>query len=330
MVESLDIDYKIIFYIHADSDYLYHDPNGNPVFGNSKVLKAAHEIAEGAKLGEVFIFYQRPERRILGLFPRRSSQLYHYINGELTGVMVYRHSNRSEDFLTTEAQLYHQYGSQSQNSEQKIHFLYFGHEISLQDGKRYHHTLPDIEVNIDSFSQGLKNFLNGDALRFDLIVVSTCNNGSPALAGHLMPISNTLLASPQNLHLSHIDSANLSYLESNPVISSVQLAYLIAEKTFNRLETDIHTAITLAVYDFEVVRQYRSELDTFRELYDKLDYRPFYADNVDCDEVNFFDGERFREGVKTWYKPAGFGRRSQVTNHSGWGCRPLMQESRRE
>lgn len=330
MDETLDADYSIIYYIHADSDYLYHDSNGEPVRGNSKVLKTAIEVAEGAKSGEVFIFYQRPERRFLGLFPRRSSRLYHYSNGELTGRVGYRHSNKSEDFLTSEAQLYHQYRIHSWNIDQEIHFLYFGHEIPLEDGKKYHRTLPDIEVNIESFTKGIQKFLPGDEQRFDLVVLSTCNNGSPAMAEYLMPISNTVIASPQNLHLSHIDSGSLSYLESNPEISSLQLARSAAEKTYNRLEAEILTAITLTVYDFEVVREYRDELQIFKELYENLETKPFYADNVDCNEVEFFDSERFSKGLTTWYKSARFGRRSLTATHSGWGCRPLIQNRRDE
>lgn len=71
--ETVDADYSIIYYIHADSDYLYHNSNGDPIRGNAKVLQTAYEVAEGAKSGEVFIFYQRPEKKLLGLFPRRSS-----------------------------------------------------------------------------------------------------------------------------------------------------------------------------------------------------------------------------------------------------------------
>lgn len=324
--ETVDADYSIIYYIHADSDYLYHNSNGDPIRGNAKVLQTAYEVAEGAKSGEVFIFYQRPEKKLLGLFPRRSSQFYHYVNGELTGRVTYRHSNKSEDFLTTEAQLYQQYRNPSRINDQDIHFLYFGHEIPLEDGKKYHQTLSEIDVNMESFSRGMQKFLAGDEQRFDLLVLSTCNNGSPVMAQNLMPISDTVLASPQNLHLSHIDSGSLGYMESTPEISSLELAQTMAEKTYTRLESEIMTAITLTVYDFNVVRNYREELQTFVTSYENLDPKPFYTDNHDCNQVDFFNDEQFSKGIFTRYKPARFGRKSLTTTHSGWGCKPLIQD----
>lgn len=324
--ETIDADYSIIYYIHADSDYLYHESNGVPVQGNSLVLKNAHKVAEGAKSGEVFIYYQQPERKLLGLFPRRSSQFYHYLNGELISMVEYRHSNKREDFLTSETQLYHQYRIQSRNNDQDMHFLYFGHEIPLEDGEKYHRTLPDIEVNIETLSMGIQKYLSDDNQRFDLVVLSTCNNGSPAMAESFLPITNTVIASPQNLHLSHIDSESLTLLEKNPEISSVQLAQSMAKKTYNRLESEILTTITLSVYDFEIVREYKNELQGFKESYDDLELRQFYTDFVDCNNVDFFDSERFSRGVSTWYKPARFGRESLTNTHSGWGCRPLIQD----
>lgn len=325
--DSIDPDYSIIYYIHADSDYLYHDSNGKRVVGNSKVLNTAHTVAKGAESGEVFIFYQRPVKKILGLFPRKSSQFYHYKNGQLTAVVLYRHTDKSEDFLTTESQIYDQYVNQSPRNNQKSHFLYFGHEIPLKDGKKYHRTVPDIDVNISSFTKGIESFLTSEDHRYNLIVLSTCNNGSPTMAENLMPISDTVIASPQNLHLSHIDTGSLNELEGNPDLSSLHLARSMAEKTFNRLESEILTAITLTVYDFDAVREYGTELRAFKSRYDSLNYEPFYSDNIDCREVEFFDDVRFSNGINTWYKPARFGRRTNVETHSGWGCRPLIQHS---
>jgi len=324
MDESAVGDYSIIYYIHADSDYLYHDANGEPVQENNLVLETAFEVAEGAKSGEVFIFYQRPERKLFGLFPRRSSRFYHYSNGILTGRVDYRHSEKKEDFLTTEALLYHQYRIHPQNNAQRTHFLYFGHEIPIDDGKKYHRTLPNIEVNVESFSKGLKKFLGGDGQRFDLVVLSTCNNGSAIVAEHLLMITDVLLASPQNLHLSHIDSGSLRLLELELRVSAAELTQVMADQTYQRLDSQILTAITLTMYDMEVVRQYEEGLQRFTGLYENLNTKKYYSDNIDCNEVDFFDEELFSKGVMTWYKPARFGRRTLTTKHSGWGCRPLI------
>lgn len=324
--KTVDTDYSIIYYIHADSDYLYHDSNGNPVLGNSQILNTAHKVAENAKSGEVFIFYQQPVKKFLGLFPRKTSHLYYYSKGELSNVVLYRHANKNENFLTTEAQLFFQYGNQFQYDQQKLQFLYFGHEIPLNDGKKYHLTLPEIDVNIESFSNGIAKFLTGEGQRFDLVVLSTCNNGSPAMANSLLPITDTLLASPQNLHLSHIDTGSLNDLESDSEISSNQIAQSMAEQTYNRLDSEILTTITLAVYDFKTIKDYREDLERFIVSYEQLDPISYYSDNIDCNRVDFFDNELFRAGVNSWYKPARFGRRSLTDGHSGWGCRPFIEE----
>ena len=326
--ETVNVNYSVIYYIHADSDYLYHDAAGEPVRGNSKVLDTALKVAEEAKSGEVFVIYQPPEKRFLGLFPRKKSQFYHFINGELTSHVKYRHSDKNEDFLTTEARLFNQYQTPFGKENRQNYFLYFGHEIPDDNGKKYHQTLPDITVNTRSVSAGIQKFLASDEDRYDLVVLSTCNNGTPVMADHLMPISDLLLASPQNLHLSHIDSKNLDLMESNPGISSVQIADSMAEHTFQRLETDIHTAITLTVYDFRRMQEHKNELHAFATAYNRLDDKKHFSDNIDCNQVGFFDDETFGKGIKTWYKPARFGRQSLTNTHSGLGCKPRTDSER--
>ena len=325
MDETESMDYSVIYYIHADSDYLYHNADGKQVRGNSKVLDTAFRVAEEAKSGEVFIFYQRPEEKFLGLFPSRNSRLYNYTKGELISQVNYRHTDKNEEFLTTEARLYNQYRTHSGKENRRTHFLYFGHEIPVGEGKKYHLTSPDVAVNTGSFSEGIQMFLGTDNQRFDLVVLSTCNNGTPVMAEHLMLFSDVLLASPQNLHLSHIDSESLDLLESEPGISSIQLAHSMADQTYSRLESETQTAITLTVYDFEIVQEYQNELHAFSMAYDTLGSKQYFSDNVDCNQVEFFDDDTFRKGLKTWYKPAKFGRKSLTTTHSGWWCKPLTE-----
>jgi hypothetical protein len=321
----VNVDYSVIYYIHADADYLYHDAAGEPVRGNQQVLDAALKVAEEAESGEIFIFYQRPEKKFLGLFPRKSSRFYHYTNGKKTSHVKYRHADSEEYFFATEAGLYEQYRNHPKKENQRNFFLYFGHEIPDEDGKKYHRTLPDIAVNTETFSSGIQKFVATDDQRYDLVVLSTCNNGTPGMAAHLMPFSDALLASPQNLHLSHINTKSLGLLESNSGISSIQLADSMADQTYRRLETEIQTAITLSVYDLDVVKEYQNELHAFATAYDTLGRKQRFSDNVDCSQASFFNEDTFEKGVKTWYRPAKFGRKSSITTHSGWGCTPLLE-----
>jgi hypothetical protein len=320
--ENAKVNYSVIYYIHADSDYLYHNVSGDPVRGNSQVLETAIGVAKTAESGEVFIFHHLPEKKILGLFPRNKSHFYHYVNGELSSQGKYRHSNRRETLLAAEARLYNQYHIHSGKEGLRKYFLYFGHEIPFDEGKKYHRTLKKVAVNTTTFSTGVQKFLVSGAQRFNLVVISSCNNGSPDMAYQLMPFSDVLLASPQEMHLSHIDSKNLRLMDINPEIPSVQLAHAMADQTFSRLESEIHTTITLTVFDLTVLQNYKSTFHNFLSSYSPGQAQAF-SDNVDCKQYDFFNPEILTLGLRMWYKPARFGRHAPTNTHSGWGCKPL-------
>ena len=318
------INFSVIYYIHADADYLYHTSEGQPVRDNRDVLTTAFEVGANSRSGEVFIYYQRPIKKILGLIPQKSSQLFHFKKGQLITYVKYRHPDKKEAFLTTEAQLIDQYRSQNRDDSHRNYFLYFGHEIPAESGKNYHRSLPDVDVNAVSFATGIQNFLLSDEDSFDLAVLSTCNNGTPAMVKHLMPFTHAMLASPQNLHLSHVDSGSMALLEKEPGISPLQLGRLMAEGTYHRLEETVHTTITLALYNFEEIGEYIQPLTLLTSSKEASDQSIHFQDNVDCTQFPLLDSESFSKGVETWYKPARFGRPSGQYSHSGWGCKPSI------
>jgi len=319
------VEYSVIYYIHADSDYLYHDQEGQPIRKNSRVLATAFEVAEQARSGEVFIYHQRPGKKLLGLFPRRSSRFFHYRNGQLYNRVKYRHTDKKEAFLATEAQLLNQYRAHNRTGNHQNYFLYFGHEIPSGNGTGYHLSLPGIDVNTVTFANGIQNFLLSDEDRFDLVVLSACNNGTPAMAELLVPFTNAMLASPQNLHLSHFDSGRMALLEDEPGISSLQLGHSMAEQTYQRLDTTVQSAITLALYDLKDIRTYINTLTSLTASNTVSDRSVQFQENVDCTELSLWDPDIYRNGVKTWYKPSRFGRQPGQHTHSGWGCKPEVK-----
>ncbi|NIR95711.1 MAG: hypothetical protein GWO08_19335, partial [Gammaproteobacteria bacterium] len=145
------------------------------------------------------------------------------------------------------------------------------------------------------------------------------------MAVELMPFAHIMLASPQNLHLSHIGSQKLDLLENQPEITNTQLADSMATQTYQRLKKEIQTAITLSIYDLDVVKGYQNELRTFITAYDSLNQKQYSSNNIDCNQASFFDEATFEKGVKTWYKPANFGRNTNDSTHSGWGCVPVLE-----
>jgi len=58
------------------------------------------------------------------------------------------------------------------------------------------------------------------------------------------------------------------------------------------------------VYDFELIQDYKNELQNFAREYESMKAIQYISDNIDCSEVEFFDDELFRRGIITWYTPA--------------------------
>lgn len=317
--EVSEPDYTIVVYIHGDSDYLFHDGDGNRTEADQHALSKAMDIAVNAGSGEVFVYHHQPAKRFLWMIPRRTNELYHFINGEKVRHIKYRRSS-DELFLQTEADFFQKH-SISQNKDHQAYFVYFGHEIPEKNYKGYHQSQSDIVVDTETFARGAQSFLDSDDALFDLMVLSTCSNGTPAMVKQLSGITNYLLASPLNLHLSYIDITSLKLLETNPQISANELATEIAEESYDRLSDSIQTVISLSVYDINAVEEYVENL-----LNRTLSYReaenpnPFY-ENIDCAELSFFDQEKFTSGVQTFFRPARFGHRSSGNSHSGWGCK---------
>src|SRR5699024_12401976 len=71
-------EYTIIYVIHGDSDYLYHTIDGSPRQSDEHVLHEALQTARGAKHGNVFIFHQKPETKILWSFPKNDRHFFSY------------------------------------------------------------------------------------------------------------------------------------------------------------------------------------------------------------------------------------------------------------
>lgn len=321
--ERYSADYAVFYYIHADGDYLFHDSEGNPVQADQRALAAAIRVAENAQSGEVFIFHQRPQKRFLHLFPRRSSALYYYRNGDEVSRVKYRHAEKDEDFLDTERELFERYNSEKDAKARQKYLLFFGHEIPAEDGYKYHQTLPGVNVTAESFAAGIQGFLDGERDKFELVVLSACSNGTPAMAKHLLPAADYLLASPQNLHLSHIDSDSLHLLETNRDKPPPEIAGAMAEQTYNRLAESIQTTITFTIYDLDTVRDYIEELYARNSEYEMENRPDPYRENIDCGELPFFNLQKYNRGLESWYRPPRFGRQAGRGSHSGWGCKGL-------
>jgi hypothetical protein len=312
--------YTVIYYIHADGDYLYHLADRTPVRGNEQVLASAIEVAQHARSGEIFIFHQKSQRKRFGLFPRNQNAFYHYRNGKLQTSSKYRYGSGDTILFSKESDIVKYYRTNTLTPNHQSYFFYFGHEIPIQVDNQYNPSFPEMVVTTETFGAELKRFLSTDQV-LDLVVLSTCNNATAPMASQLTPYANFLLASPQNLHLSHIDTDAISMLESNRSTTPEEIAFAMASNTFTRLSDQVFTAVTLSIVDLKTVKSYVNDLTHRITSYRAAENPNLIRDNIDCKELDFFVPEIFTHGITSYYRPAKFGRPSASATHSGWGCK---------
>jgi hypothetical protein len=321
--ESVPPDYSVIYIIHGDANYLYHDANGKALEADEEVLEEAKAVGKQAKNGEVFIFHQKPERKILWLFPKKDRRFFQYRNGTL--VRDERYSPQSgRAVFTSEIEFYKRYShpNRQASSNSKKVLLYFGHEIPFEGGQGYFASRPKTPFGTDIFAKSVASFLPTQNARFDLTVLSTCNNGTPAMLQSLSPHSRYVLASPQNLHLSHMDTGRLSRLLEQGEATGKQIADSLASRTYERLSSFLQTVITLSVYDTDAIGSYLGLLNrSYQNYLSARTENKSPRGNIDCDKLPFFDADEDTAGLEVWYKPPRFGQKENAEEYSGWGCK---------
>jgi hypothetical protein len=314
-------EYTIIYVVHGDSDYLYHTPNGSARQSDEHAMKEALQTARRAKHGQVFIFHQNAEHKILWLFPKKDREFFYFRGGKLVHKQRYSPHSNLKSFVT-EAKLYQKYARNPNSSNAPVIFLYIGHEVPVTFNYPYDLSRPKARFDTNTFVQGVKSFLSGKGSSFSLVVISTCNNGTPAMVQKLSSYTHYILASPENLHLSQINTERLSsFLENGNTV--LQTADSMAAHTFKRLKGFLQTTITLSLYDTHETKKYLPVLAKKYETYlQTLASENLLKDNIDCADLPFFHISEKNNGVKVWYKSSPFGRKAKAdSSFSGWGCK---------
>lgn len=309
---SPSIAHTLIYVVHGDGDYLFHR-DGEPIRANRRIVEQAKSIARSAPQTEVFIFHQRPQKRTLGLFARTDGTLLHYRNGVLVGSERYHRDPRG---LSAEAELFHARAAPGVSGRS---LLYFGHDIPEQPGVRYHASHPDAAFDVDAFADGLRAF---DAAEdpFDLLVLSACNNGSPGTIAAVAPYARYVLASPGDLHLSHIDTHPLHRIGTHSG-SIAELSEELSEWAFTRLAERTRTGVALSLFDTAALTPVLPSLErAYSEQRTSSGRALPPADFVDCADGAMPVLAADVPGVRRWYRPPAFGRDSGKQSHSGWGC----------
>jgi len=315
--------YVVVFIIHGDAGYQFHDTEGNAYRADEEALAAAQRVAEQNSEAEVFIFHEKHRRHFLFLFPRHDGKFYYYRNGRLLARESYWRDHGQSRF-DPELGLYNRFHREEEHEPMKF-FLYFGHEIPEIDGKGYDASYRSRSFTINDLAYGLER-LTCDSSAFDLVVLSTCFNGTPHTVSALAPYTRYIVASPSNLHLSYFDLRPFEALDIGLSDGDVYaFAEDFARQSFDRLIEDIQTEIAISVYDVDRVRKflysvnsvYDHALSTLKENASTL------IEYCDCAEDSAYVRPAMSEGIDVLFRPARFGRSAHKQNHSGWECPKL-------
>ncbi len=318
--DTLTVEYSIICIIHGDGDYLYHDTSGHEFKADEEALSKAERIAQQNPRAEIFIFHQKPRRHFLFFFPLHDGEVYYYRNGRLSANELYWRDQEQSRF-DPEMGLYRRFRTNNQYKAVRL-FLYYGHEIPEYGGAGYDESCPDRTFTVQDLAGGIKGFTS-DSVRFDLIVLSTCFNGTPYTINILAPYTRTIIASPDNLHLSYFDLLLFERLDLSLRDGDVPaFAKRLALQAFNRLTRDIQTAVSVVVYDMDRVQGY---LNSINSVYTNRmailnGQASELVEHCDCAEEPEYVQPWMSEGVDVFYRPARFGRSKHKQNHSGWEC----------
>lgn len=246
--------FRVIYIIHGDGNYLFHDEDGNAFDAAERILEQAKFVAENIKRGEVFIFYQKPTENNFLFFSKDDGEFYYYKNGLKVSEKSYSRKE-AEDF-EIEAGLVEEHSDITK--ETKNILLYYGHKIPQKNEYGYHSSYPQKEFGINVFAKGIGKLINSTSFsdkKFDLIILSTCRNGNFSTISSLSSFTVYLIASPADIHLSHLNSISLITLTKEEFIETHDLAKEFAKSSFKELSIITSTEIYISVYDIKKISE---------------------------------------------------------------------------
>lgn len=317
--------YSLVFIIHGDGDYLYHDALGEARRADQAVLAKAQSIAERNPNAEVFIFHEIERRHVLFLIPRRDGRVYHYRHGQLVAQKSYWR-DQGESRFDPEVRLYEQFaGTQSRPSLRML--FYFGHELPEFNGAGYDASYSNRVVTIQDLAEGARH-IAGDGAKLDLLALATCFGGTPHTIGALAPYARIIIASPDNLHLSYFDLEPLASLDIGSDDGAVAaFADRFARNAFEHLDGEVQTAISVVVYDTHDVGDF---IGSVAGAYDRtLDAARGMSlaslEHCDCADDSMYALPGMSNGITVHYRAPRFGRTKHQLQHSGWECWRIAQ-----
>jgi len=316
--------YSLVFIIHGDASYLYHDALGNSRQADEDVLARAQDIATRNTQADVFIFHEIERRHVLFLIPRKDGRAYHYRNGQLLASKSYWRDQGTSRF-DPEVQLYREFTGAEERPPVHMVF-YFGHELPEFNEAGYDNSYSKRIVTIHDLAAGLRDFAGGST-RIDLFALATCFGGTPHTIGALAPYARFIVASPDNLHLSYFDLEPLAQLNvgtDNGAIAA--FADRFARNAFDKLAGDVQTTVSVGVYNTDEVGDFIASVSGAynNTLVTVADLAPDAASRCDCADDPTYAIPGIDNGVTVLYRAPRFGRMKNDQHHSGWKCWRLV------
>lgn len=310
--------YSLVFIIHGDGDYLYHNTAGAARRADEDVLARAQAIALRLPNAEVTIFHQIARRHVLFVVPRHDGHAFYYRHGQLVAKTSYWRDQGDSRFAP-EARLYGTYAGAESTTVRMV--LYFGHELPELNLEGYDASYPERRVTIGDFAGGLRSFA-GESGKVDLVVLATCFGGSPHTIDTLAPSARTIIASPEDLHLSYFDLEPLVGLGvERDDDDMAAFADNFARHAFDRLSNEVQTAVSVVVYDVNATQAFRASVagDYDRTL-TMANAMPASASHCDCADDTAYARFEMSHGLTVLYRAPRFGRLKNDRHHSGWEC----------
>ena len=287
---------------------------------DEEALGRVTTVAAQNPQAEVFIFHERRRRHALLFFPLRDGKFYYYRNGQLLAGEEYWR-DKGESRSDPEVELYNRFRAEERPGLVRL-FLYFGHEIPEFGGEGYDASYKHRTFTVYDLASGLER-ITRDSTKFDLIVLSTCFNGTPYTIAALAPYARYIIASPGNLHLSYFDLNQFERLDVRLRDGDVSaFANKFARQAFDRLISDVQTEVTVAVYDVGRVQGFLHSIDSVYDhaLTTLKGETPASLEHCDCAEDPAYVLPGMSDGVDLFYRPPLFGRSKHKQSHSGWEC----------
>ena len=312
--------YSLVFIIHGDGNYLYHNTLGDARRADEDVLARAQAIAQRLPDAEVTIFHEISRRHVLFLIPRHDGRAYYYRHGKLLGKTSYWR-DQGDFHFAPETQLYATFAGNQSPPPVRL-FLYFGHELPEFNGAGYDASYPKRRVTIQDLADGVGT-LAGAYGQFDLVVLATCFGGTPHTIDALAPHARYIIASPENLHLSYFDLEPLATLDAGPDDGEVAaFADRFARNAFDRLASEVQTVASVVVYDVNATNAFRASVAGAydRTLTEATGLPPASANHCDCAHDSTYTRPAMGKGLTVLYRAPRFGRMKNEQHHSGWEC----------